>query len=293
MRKILITLIAFTFLFSSCGTKPETEVDANSNYPYYVVKDSSGNDVGYMLGTMHIGKKEMAELPENVKDGLSNATVLHTEVEADYYLNPQKYSALVQKYLYLEDGASLYDEMTEEQIKMFNEKVATYPGEDMDYSKMTRMAVYSYLTNQSGDLSALYGIDMKVMKMADLGRMQSVPFETVEEQMQMLTTIQEMATIDTWVETMPTYEENVAANETLFSIYTENKIEENFDELFENNEASELLLKNRNLMWLPQINAQLKDGDTFFILVGTGHLYGEYGLINLLEEQGYTVERVS
>lgn len=46
------------------------------------------------------------------------------------------------------------------------------------------------------------------------------------------------------------------------------------------------LLKDRNLKWMPQLEAELQKG-ALFVAVGALHLPGEYGLIKLLQDKGY------
>ncbi|MEQ8954506.1 MAG: TraB/GumN family protein, partial [Gammaproteobacteria bacterium] len=61
------------------------------------------------------------------------------------------------------------------------------------------------------------------------------------------------------------------------------------------NEAPEIyqsLLVDRNLKWIPQIEAMLADPDTELVLVGAAHLVGSDGLLNLLQERGYTVRQL-
>ncbi len=57
-------------------------------------------------------------------------------------------------------------------------------------------------------------------------------------------------------------------------------------------EIYELLLRGRNLNWLPQIQAMLQDEDTEFVLVGAAHLVGEDGLLTLLGDAGYEIEQL-
>ena len=52
------------------------------------------------------------------------------------------------------------------------------------------------------------------------------------------------------------------------------------------------LLDKRNQNWIPKINAVIQN-KSCFIAIGAGHLVGENGLINLLKNQGYTVEPIS
>ena len=51
----------------------------------------------------------------------------------------------------------------------------------------------------------------------------------------------------------------------------------------------EALLDNRNKAWIEKMPALMKDAPTLFV-VGAGHLPGTNGVLNLLKQQGYTVE---
>ncbi|MBN1008680.1 TraB/GumN family protein [Amphritea pacifica] len=53
------------------------------------------------------------------------------------------------------------------------------------------------------------------------------------------------------------------------------------------------LMVDRNQQWLPQIDAMLRDRPVEFVLVGSGHLAGKEGLINQLQQRGYRVEPVA
>jgi uncharacterized protein YbaP (TraB family) len=52
------------------------------------------------------------------------------------------------------------------------------------------------------------------------------------------------------------------------------------------------ILADRNLRWIPQINAFLKSPEIEFVLVGVAHAAGEDGILKLLRDQGYSVESV-
>ncbi len=66
---------------------------------------------------------------------------------------------------------------------------------------------------------------------------------------------------------------------------TLNKSLKDFPEIFDT------LIVNRNLNWIKDIDAYLKDGKTRIIIVGVGHMPGDKGLIKLLEGRGHKVEQ--
>lgn len=56
-------------------------------------------------------------------------------------------------------------------------------------------------------------------------------------------------------------------------------------------ELYQRLLVNRNIAWIPQIEAALEGADDALIAVGAGHLPGDQGVLALLEAEGYALTR--
>ena len=54
----------------------------------------------------------------------------------------------------------------------------------------------------------------------------------------------------------------------------------------------DLLIDNRNHNWAEQIEAMLERNESVLLVVGAAHLVGEISVVKLLEERGFTSERV-
>ena len=52
------------------------------------------------------------------------------------------------------------------------------------------------------------------------------------------------------------------------------------------------LLRQRNLGWIPQIEAMFDDPEIEFVLVGAAHLVGVDGIVELLRARGYVVSKL-
>jgi uncharacterized protein len=52
------------------------------------------------------------------------------------------------------------------------------------------------------------------------------------------------------------------------------------------------MLVNRNIDWVPKIEAMFGDDDKEFVLVGVGHLVGKHSVIKLLKDKGYKVTQL-
>jgi uncharacterized protein YbaP (TraB family) len=52
------------------------------------------------------------------------------------------------------------------------------------------------------------------------------------------------------------------------------------------------LIDMRNENWLPKIDGYLGSGQTYFVVVGAGHIGGPAGLLASLKARGYKVEQL-
>jgi uncharacterized protein YbaP (TraB family) len=52
------------------------------------------------------------------------------------------------------------------------------------------------------------------------------------------------------------------------------------------------MLSDRNAAWMPQIREYLASEQVAFVVVGAGHLHGPDGLLEQLNNSGYTVEQL-
>ncbi|MFM7605055.1 MAG: TraB/GumN family protein, partial [Prosthecobacter sp.] len=62
-----------------------------------------------------------------------------------------------------------------------------------------------------------------------------------------------------------------------------------FRETEKHPELMSLFLTNRNRVWVEKLDVMLRRGEKVMVLVGTGHLTGDAGLIELLKKRGYPV----
>ncbi len=55
---------------------------------------------------------------------------------------------------------------------------------------------------------------------------------------------------------------------------------------------TELLLEERNRKWVDRLVADTQPGERVFVAFGAGHLPGEIGVLRMLEEEGFRIERL-
>ena len=52
------------------------------------------------------------------------------------------------------------------------------------------------------------------------------------------------------------------------------------------------IMVDRNNVWMPQLEAFMKDDPTEFVVVGALHLHGAEGLLDMLKAKGFQIEQV-
>jgi uncharacterized protein len=57
-------------------------------------------------------------------------------------------------------------------------------------------------------------------------------------------------------------------------------------------ESFESMFVRRNQKWLPQIEGFLRGNGNYLVIVGSGHLVGDHGLVRALAERGYQVKQL-
>ncbi|WP_309846761.1 TraB/GumN family protein [Flavobacterium sp. 2755] len=63
------------------------------------------------------------------------------------------------------------------------------------------------------------------------------------------------------------------------------------DKKYTSEKTKKIILDERNLNWVKNMPELMKKQSVFFA-VGSGHLAGEFGVINLLRKAGYTVKPI-
>ena len=117
--------------------------------------------------------------------------------------------------------------------------------------------------------------------------------ETVAEQIGYMDKIPLDQQATMLMESINDFNESRAEFRTLVETYKSRDVEKVYAKMMETSEEykdfGEYLIDARNRNWIPRI-VELANQQITFIAVGCGHLGGEKGVLNLLREQGFTVE---
>jgi hypothetical protein len=145
------------------------------------------------------------------------------------------------------------------------------------------------------DLTALRGADDEVMRFAREHDRPSQYLETVEQQLELLTSGSEKSQITELRHLIDTLPDSRNVEAELLGAWSSGDIDRMTADLAgifsPSPETDKFLLSHRNRLWLSMINPLLKRPGSAMVTVGAAHLGGDTGLIGLICGEGYHVER--
>lgn len=257
----------------------------------------SGNGLSkpsYLYGTIHVISQDDYFLGKNVKQKLLKSEELIMEID----LKEMNLDALAALSI-LPDGKLIKDYMSDTDyntLQSFMEDsigIKKYTFENA-YGRLKpfyieQLIFFKYL----GQEKESYEENFK--KIAEQKNIPISGLETYDEQLKFLEEIPLVDQLKSMVKTIKNYtEETNKLGQLVINYKAQNltALAKNLDEDEEDQTLKIKLLDKRNNNWIPKIKSTVQN-KTCFIAIGTGHLVGENGLINLLKKQGYTVEPIS
>ena len=144
---------------------------------------------------------------------------------------------------------------------------------------------YQVISDKYGE--GLKNMESELIAFADSNNINLTGLETSTELLELMTKVPD-------IDKRETDEYIVGLYELSLDIYKDELIDYFADTYIDKElglEARRLLVDNRNVNWLDNID-NLISQDKVFIAVGMGHLGGEKGLLNLLRKKGYKLERI-
>ena len=254
----------------------------------------SGKDMekpSYLFGTIHMLPQDKYFFTEKMQEALDNSDVLALEAELDIPLAEQMKMATQ---MMMPDSKTWADYMTEDEYAMvktaFVDSLGIKEKKVDKYSKIRPIYISGLIMTELLGKVKMY--EQELSSMAKKDKKEIIGLETLKEQMEIISSIPVEDQIrdlqETTASMMRDYNEMLEAyvSQDLKALEATTEDSESFDAL----EAK--LLTERNQRWITAIQEKLGE-KSYFFAVGAMHLVGEEGLINRLQEAGYSVEAVN
>ncbi len=253
----------------------------------------------YLAGSIHVLRAEDYPLPEVLGEVYEKSDALIMELDLDD-LDPLESSALIRSLAMAPSGSSLKSLMGEASFNRSKESAMAL-GIDLERLASVRpwfaaLTVLQISLNQAG-YSPEIGVEQHFLEKAIADGKTVEGLETMEQQLNIfaslsdadqgmflektLTELDQLAEeIDKLLEAWKTGDEQSLEQLLLDSF---NEYPELFDELVD----------QRNNAWDRQLTEILRHGDQdYMVIVGAMHLLGERGVIELLRQRGFKINRL-
>lgn len=264
----------------------------------FFYKVSTDSSVVYLLGSIHIAKKEAYPLDSSIENSFKNCKNIVFEIDLTK-LDPFK----ILEYGVFKDTSTLENSIPQKYFQIIDSMFRFYSVPKLFYNKlqpwMAVLFIVSLETVYGGGGEYVEGIDLYFAKKIDSTK-NVLELESFLEQLEVFKNLYELSP-EFFLEYFLILEkEKLGDVGDLFQAWLvgdEKAIEQEispkgFDNEYEK-AFNEILNDKRNVKMAEKISGYLATRDCYFVVVGSAHLFGENGLISLLKKKGYKVTKVN
>ncbi|MHA7967434.1 TraB/GumN family protein [Paenibacillus sp. CAU 1782] len=259
--------------------------------------EKNGNTV-YLLGSIHVANEAMYPLRDVIEEAFQASDYLAVEIDGTN--EEADVGAILDELGVYRDGTTLKNHVSAETYAEVVELLTALelkPDALDKYKPWFASLLLSSLGSESSEYEAELGIDNYFMDKALKRQIPIMELESYRLQYEMFDGFS------------PELQEGYLLG-TIYNFYSEEDGVDNLSEMWVtgdldtlskmandssgNEEYYNAMLKNRNIAMVDKIDGFLKGTDqkTYFVVVGALHMAGKDGLVTLLEQKGYVVNRL-
>lgn len=291
MKKILGTFILFCFALS-----------ANAQL-LWKISGNGLNKPSYVMGTHHLASLSIKDSIQGLQAALDETQQVYGELKMSEMQNPTAAAALMQKYMTTETDTTFKSLFTDEEYEKINQcakenlmfDIALLPKVKPVFLS-NNLLVILYMKHIGG-FNPQEQLDTYFQTQATEKGKKAEGLETLDFQLNLL---YNGSSLKKQAESLLCFINNIDENLELAKKLTMAYMAQDLEDM-EKISDSELcamsqqekaaMIDHRNIKWAKMLPEIMNAAPTF-VAVGVLHLPGENGLLNLLKQQGYTVEPV-
>ena len=251
----------------------------------------------YILGSIHLLKKETYPLKKSIEDAFEQTKKLVLEIDLGS-ANLQKIQQLMLQKSISTDGTMLHQSVSDETYQAVAKR-AKELGIDIRLLSpfkpwVIAMTMAAIKLQQLGFDPSL-GVDRHLAERAKQTDKPTAGLETAEFQLDLFDRFsakEQELLLRQSMDEMDHVERNVTAIVQAWKSGDVGAVERHLlVGMRDYPEIHRKVIDDRNQRWLPQIENLLSRGENALIVVGAAHLVGKNGIIELLKDRGYRVEQ--
>jgi uncharacterized protein len=285
-------------LLASCVTLPYVAAQpAPAARKAMFWKVTSASSVTYLLGSIHLGSKDMYPLPKEIEDAFESSTALIVEADIRHTDMQKTQTMVLAKGMYPSDD-NLWNHVSPATRKSVEEfcKKFELPGEALARMKPWVVAVtLATVPMIKNGMDPSLGIDNYFLEKA--GKKRIVEIESAEWQLNLLSSFTDEQQEQFLRAATEEGTELVSVMKRLQDAWTKGDADGMDALVRETSRTPEAitrqLLTDRNPHMADVAEQFLKGKEQAFLVVGAAHMVGKEGLVALLQKRGYKVEQVS
>lgn len=252
----------------------------------------------YLLGSIHFMKRELYPLPQRIEGAFDHSGVLAIGANINDLDHMDAQPWMGRAYYPGQEG--IEDHLsgeTYERVKKESERLG------LSLRHLRKRKPWFLAFTLTGRELARMGFDPrdrldKYFLSKATGRKKIIEIESLEEQVHPMSSLsdedQELFLLST-IEDLPALKEEVDRLLRIWSTGDLKGMESlSFRDRKEDRRSSpafEKIVYDRNQRMISKVEDFLRTGETYFVIVGAGHLLGGRGMIEMLKEKGYRVEQ--
>ena len=296
---LCLLLVIVSIIGTGCGVEHNTF--------FYKVTSKDGKKTGYLLGSIHVGKKSFYPFPKAIMDafGASKALALEIPLDKESHKNSSAYQAFLKLRQPADDPSfsGIENSSTKEKLKLFCKK------NQLDYDKLIRHRPFMIVAaiQSVGFTKAKFtfedGIDRTFANLAKERKIPIVGLEDIDAHYKLAQQIflhQDESTVANLLANPDAVSKGVElmwklwknGDEQSLFYMTYGPFGHSFPLLDLLGVKTNDLLEKRNEIQAEGIVKFLQNKDKLFAIVGAGHLVGEQSVQKLLVKKGFTVEPI-
>lgn len=249
----------------------------------------------YLGGSVHVAK-DRYKFTKPIEKAFDESTVLATEIilsDVQSSIDDE-----TRKSFYFPEGDNLFNHLTKEnevKVKGFIRELNLNTDEISKLKPWLAGSTISQIQYNKAGISGNKGIDMYFTNKALKDHKKLDELESAKFQFDMFGSLtyeeQEKAHITSLKSTKETVEEVNNLSEAIIKGDLD-VLNESLQSMDKNDKSYTVVIKDRNINMANKIDELIKNNEKYFIVVGAAHVVGDDGLVNLLTQKGYKVERL-
>jgi uncharacterized protein len=292
-----VLAVAMAVSLSGWQTAAAAEKKAPAKHFLWVVKSKTATV--YLLGSVHVAKKEIYPLDAVINSAFKKSDTLVLEIPMNAKTQAEAGAKLLAAARY-GAGDSLDKHLSAAVNKQLNAYLATQMIPQGAFNQfrpwMVSIALTMQVLQKSG-FKAEHGIDQHFFKRAT-GKKNVLGLETVDDQVNMFKGLTDLVQAKMLKQTLDEIDTTSKTISKTFAAWKTGDAKALDDMMLKPMRAKEFrtlykaLFIDRNIKMTKKIEGFLKTKSTYFVVVGSGHLVGERGIVDLLRKAKHKVNQL-